>query len=129
MHEDCYPLWDASGDRIVLDDAGRQTWLTIPEIRKFSSRRQVALDWYRSGRLKRVRLVVAEKEAFPGRCLRRLDPAQPFIVRIHIGEQHYSYMHVYSRCRASYDGRSLYVGSDGQGHACYTRRALSAAHL
>ena len=129
MLAESFQIWDASGKYPLLDENDQPIWLTATELRICSSRRQVKIDWSGSDRIKKVRLVAPENEVFPGRVLRRLVPAQPFCVRIRVGDHHHAYMHVAQRCRASYDGRSLYIGSDGQGNDVYASQSLSAAHL
>jgi hypothetical protein len=124
-----FPIWDKNCLSILSDD-GQDVWMSETDVRRNISQQKLGVYRPRNSDIegRKIFLKVAEEEVFD-RKLRRLDAAQPFCVRIQVGDRYHAFMHVARRCEASYDGRSLFVGIDERGEPVYAKRQISSACL
>jgi hypothetical protein len=124
-----FPIW-AKDCLSILSDNGQEVWMSETDVRRNISQQKLGVYRPRNSDIegRKIFLKVSEEEVFE-RKLRRLDAAQPFCVRIQVGDRYHSFMHVARRCEASYDGRSLFTGTDGHGQPVYTKRQISSACL
>ena len=127
--ENMFPIWDATATRILQNEDGTDIMLTETEVRKNIGARKLGVSPRRSKDGERKVVLRAEEHEVFERPVRRLDPGQPYCVRITVGEHHHAFMHVRERCESFYNGRDLCIGTDGEGNPVYTRPQISSRYL